>query len=209
MTQVYISFPKAFWLTPDTNGRTVAGFCQWISPGYAAESNPERWTNEIVELASIDPRVSHPTLLFYMYGDESQHVTGTVRRLLLGTEGKEGDIARLEFLSSFFRPYYSRLPSYQASDPDCQPSGCFSTDWLHDELAGNGSYCNFQAGLERGDEDIVAMREGVPEEGIWLAGEHTATFIALGTTTGAYWSGEHVAREIQQAFGGVGREEGS
>lgn len=41
------------------------------------------------------------------------------------------------------------------------------------------------------------MREGVGDEkGLWLAGEHTAPFIALGTTTGAYWSGEGVARRI-------------
>ncbi len=34
------------------------------------------------------------------------------------------------------------------------------------------------------------------ERGIWFAGEHTAPFIALGTTTGAYWSGEGIARRI-------------
>jgi hypothetical protein len=49
-----------------------------------------------------------------------------------------------------------------------------------------------------GDKDIVAMRQGVPAEGIWLAGEHTAPFVALGTVTGAYWSGEHVAKRIVQ-----------
>lgn len=51
------------------------------------------------------------------------------------------------------------------------------------------------------------MRNGVPGEGIWLAGEHTAPFVALGTVTGAYWSGEHVARRIAQAyFRGKGEE---
>lgn len=43
------------------------------------------------------------------------------------------------------------------------------------------------------------MRAGVPEEGIWLAGEHTAPFVALGTVTGAYWSGEDVARRVIRA----------
>ena len=40
-------------------------------------------------------------------------------------------------------------------------------------------------------------------EGLWLAGEHTAPFVALGTTTGAYWSGEGVARRICKKWGRV------
>lgn len=83
----------------------------------------------------------------------------------------------------------------------CQPTGCFATDWLHDDLAGNGSYSNFQVGLQDGDRDICAMREGVPSEGVWLAGEHTAPFVALGTVTGAYWSGESVGRRIAETYG--------
>lgn len=68
-------------------------------------------------------------------------------------------------------------------------------------MAGNGSYCNFQAGLEEGDEDLLAMRAGVPGEGVWLAGEHTAPFVAVGTATGAYWSGEDVGRRIVKGYG--------
>lgn len=45
------------------------------------------------------------------------------------------------------------------------------------------------------------MREGVPDKGLWFAGEHTAAFAALGTSTGAYWSGEAVGRRIAQKFG--------
>lgn len=30
--------------------------------------------------------------------------------------------------------------------------------------------------------------------------EHTAPFVALGTTTGAYWSGEGVAGKILRAY---------
>ena len=37
--------------------------------------------------------------------------------------------------------------------------------------------------------------------GIWLAGEHVAPFVALGTTTGAYWSGEGVARRVLGKWG--------
>lgn len=51
------------------------------------------------------------------------------------------------------------------------------------------------------DSDIEALREGCPERGVWFAGEHTAPFIALGTTTGAYWSGEGVAERILEAYG--------
>lgn len=44
------------------------------------------------------------------------------------------------------------------------------------------------------------MRKGVPERGLWFAGEHTAPFVALGTVTGAYWAGEGVARRIAKAW---------
>lgn len=63
------------------------------------------------------------------------------------------------------------------------------------------------------------MRRGVPERGLWFAGEHTSPFVALGkiyrasgsseiptnalflgTVTGAYWSGEGVAKRIARAY---------
>ncbi|KAK3365658.1 hypothetical protein B0T24DRAFT_682743 [Lasiosphaeria ovina] len=197
LEKVYISFPKAFWLTPDASGRTVKGFAQWLSPKYAPDSNPARWTNEIVELASLAPSAAHPTLLFYIYGDESHHVTATARAL---PAGKERD----EYLFAFFKPYYSRLPSYDEASADCRPTCCLATDWLHDDLAGNGSYTNFQVGLREGDKDVRALRAAVPAEGVWLAGEHTAPFVALGTVTGAYWSGEDVGKRLGQAYGRAG-----
>ncbi|KAM0279229.1 hypothetical protein ACHAQH_004686 [Verticillium albo-atrum] len=189
LEKVYVSFPRAFWLMPDENGRIVQGFCQWLAPKYVPESNPARWNQEIVELASSTLKTSHPTLLFYIFGDESRFITEQVGALK--TE-KERD----EFLHGFFKPYYTRLPQYDESSADCKPTAYLSTNWLHDDLAGNGSYCNFQVGLAQGDEDIRAMREGVPEGGLWFAGEHTAPFVALGTATGAYWSGESVGRRI-------------
>jgi hypothetical protein len=146
----------------------------------------------MVELGSLAAAGhAHPTLLFYTYGEQSQYLTSKCRSL---PSAKDRDA----FLFEYFKSYYSRLPSYDASNPACQPTACFATDWSGDELAGNGSYANFQAGLLEGDKDIVAMRNGVPAEGIWLAGEHTAPFVALGTVTGAYWSGEQVARRIVQ-----------
>lgn len=50
------------------------------------------------------------------------------------------------------------------------------------------------------------MRKGMPEKGVWIAGEHTAPFVALGTATGAYWSGEKVALRILE--GVVGEDKG-
>ena len=96
----------------------------------------------------------------------------------------------------FFKPYYSRLPGFVEGDESCVPAAVVWTDWLGDDLAGNGSYANFQKGLREGDKDVEVMRLGVPEEGVWMAGEHTAPFLGLGTSTGAYWSGEGVARRV-------------
>lgn len=195
LEKVYISFPKAFWLPTDAKSRSVHGFCQWLSPGYANETNPARWTQEVVELASLPGNTAHPTLLFYTYGEESEHITSTLDSLL-GSKQKQED-----FIFKFFEPYFSRLPHYDAGSDDCRPTSFLASSWLRDDLAGNGSYANFQVGLENGDEDIRVMREGLPQRGLWLAGEHTAPFVALGTATGAYWSGENVAQRLVEAYG--------
>lgn len=42
---------------------------------------------------------------------------------------------------------------------------------------------------------------------MWIAGEHTSPFVALGTVTGAWWSGEGVAGRIVEAYG-MGRVSG-
>ena len=56
-------------------------------------------------------------------------------------------------------------------------------------------------GLQEADKDIEEMRAGLPERGLWFAGEHTAPFQALGTTSGAYMSGESVGKRITAAYG--------
>ena len=104
-------------------------------------------------------------------------------------------------LIKFFEPYFSRLPNYNAKSAECRPIDALATAWANDELAGYGSYSNFPVGLEEGDRDVEVMREGAPERGLWLAGEHTAPFVALGTVTGAWWSGEGVARRISKLYG--------
>jgi hypothetical protein len=193
LEKVYISFPKAFWRSSQTD-KDLEGFIQFLAPTYALDTNPNRWHQEIVELSSFGPSDSHPTLLFYMFGDQSKFLTKEVGKLP-SKEKKDS------FLYEWFKPYYSRLPHYDGYSPDCQPVACFATDWLNDDLAGNGSYSNFQIGLQEGDKDIEVMREGVPDRGLWLAGEHTAPFVALGTVTGAYWSGESVGKRIVQMYG--------
>ena len=49
------------------------------------------------------------------------------------------------------------------------------------------------------------MREGLVGRSLWFAGEHTAPFVALGTVTGAYWSGEAVGKRIADAYGMTAR----
>ncbi|KAF2503265.1 FAD/NAD(P)-binding domain-containing protein [Lophium mytilinum] len=238
LDKVYISFPSAFWdqsiskteedsavstnphasvpnvtattaplHQPSSEAKTTSkhypGFTHWAAPTYAHETNPNKWNQECVNLAALPGKTAHPTLLFYTFGPTSQHIATLLRS---SSSESAAEAAILKFLE----PYYSRLPNYSAESVECKPTALLATGWANDELAGYGSYCNFQVGLERGDEDIEVMREGMPERGIWLAGEHTAPFVALGTVTGAYWAGEGVARRIASAYGldkmeGVGK----
>jgi hypothetical protein len=145
-----------------------------------------------MNLAALPPPAAHPTLLFYVYGPTSLYIAS-----LLTSSPPSTHTA---LLTQFLIPYFSRLPNYSATNPAHQPKAILATNWASDELAGYGSYSNFQTGLERGDADIEVMRKGMPERGIWLAGEHTAPFVALGTVTGAWWAGEGVARRICNAW---------
>lgn len=137
--------------------------------------------------------MAHPTLLFYTYGPTSQHVADLVAKHPNAAEQKQ-------VLAAFFEPYYSKLPNFDSENADHRPIDILATAWANDELAGFGSYANFQTGLEKGDEDVEVMRRGVPERGLWLAGEHTAPFVALGTVTGAWWAGDGVANRILGAW---------
>jgi hypothetical protein len=172
------------------------GFTHWASPHYASSTNPSRWNQECVNLAALPSHTGHPTLLFYTFGPTSLHLAS-----LLAKYHSPSAPEAQKLLTDFFAPYFSRLPNYSAADPAHQPAAILATVWANDELAGYGSYSNFQTGLERGDEDIEVMRHGLPERRVWLAGEHTAPFVALGTVTGAYWAGEGVAKRIAKAYG--------
>lgn len=228
-TKVYITFPSAFWdeslpsqsnsvdhfqpslhSAPNTTATTAPlhhpndattastnhypGFTHWMRHSYAPKTNPHGWNIEGCNLASLPPSCAHPTLLFYIFDPCSSHIAN-----LISSSPSPSHTTAL--LTNFFQPYFSRLPNYSPTSPSCIPSSIIATAWANDEFAGYGSYSNFQVGLEEGDKDIEVMREGMPERRVWLAGEHTAPFVALGTTTGAWWSGEKVAERILRAYG--------
>jgi Flavin containing amine oxidoreductase len=231
LEKVYITFPAAFWHgSPTSNGHAVeqntsngnahanGSSHENISKAVEDEHQPSRfhflppnyvqlpprlplsatWDQECLSMANLPEGCAHPTLLFYLYGPCSTYINERVGRL------DPKSTAYYSTLNEIFHPFYSRLPSYSAKNPACAPEDFLFTAWQSDKFAGYGAYTNYQVGLENGDEDIVAMRmgEGLSEErGVWLAGEHTSPFIALGTTTGAYWSGEGVARRIAMLYG--------
>ncbi|QIW94879.1 hypothetical protein AMS68_000397 [Peltaster fructicola] len=223
LDKVLVSFPTAFWQPvarkQQTSGTSVdtratpnvtataapvhqpdntshdsahTGFFQWLSPTKPDDTAP--WGQTGMNLAALPEDCSHPTLMFYTYGECSKHIAAIIRS---SQSQGAADTALIEF----FKPYYSLLPHYVAGSKECTPTGVLASAWANDEYAGYGSYTNFQIGSRSVDEDIKALRHGMPEQGLWFAGEHTAPFIAMGTTTGAYWSGEAVAQRIVEAHG--------
>ncbi|KAL3957307.1 hypothetical protein ACCO45_007885 [Purpureocillium lilacinum] len=215
LEKVYVSFPVDFW-SEKASGCQLSGnesqakmspspsFAHFLQPQYVPE-HQKSWTIEVVPLSSPAQfgDQAQATLLFYLYGPCATYVTSLIREL------PPTSSEYINKLVEFFRPYYSRLPNYKDDHPDCVPNAVLATNWQNDDLAGNGSYTNFKVsedvqdgqGEVRLDEDIRAMRLGIPERGIWFAGEHTAPFVALGTSTGAYWSGESAAVKILAANG--------
>ena len=170
------------------------GFTHFQSPLYVPHPPHLSWNQECLTLSSLPGPTAHPTLLFYVFGPCA---TAMVRSITsLPPHSPPYNAA----LTAFFAPFYSKLPHYSPTDPKCAPTAFLATQWQNDAFAGHGSYTNYQVGLEAGDEDIRVMRQGWPERGLWFAGEHTAPFVGLGTTTGAYWAGEAVARRICRAY---------
>ncbi|KAK5062974.1 hypothetical protein LTR84_005050 [Exophiala bonariae] len=201
LEKLYVTFPSAFWLGKD-GGDTSSHplFTQFHDPNYIEHPVSDgAWNQEIMSLAHLPGLTAQPTLLFYIYGPCASWIVAQVKDLTPHSDAYNA------VLTAFAEPFYSRLPHYSPStDEACRPSAFLMTQWQNDRFAGHGSYSNFQIGLEKGDEDIEVMRDsgGLGEAGgLWLAGEHTAPFVALGTTTGAYWSGEAVAGRILARYG--------
>lgn len=205
LEKVFITFPRAFWIDEkdqDASSASFASYTNWLAPAYAKDTNPQRWPQEIWNLAAFDVPNRHPTILFYTYGDCSRHIVDQVHG-----RSKED---QYRFVTDFFQPYFSRLPGYDAAAADCVPTAILATTWQKDELNGNASYCNFQVGIEAADQDVLAIRNGVPERRLWFCGEHAAPFEECGTVAGAYLSGQAAAERILAAngLGGSGDGEG-
>ena len=169
-----------------------AGFMHWIHPTYAEQTNPARWNQQGINLATLPASCAHSSLIFYIFGDCSHHIASLVKDN--PTDGGRSA------LTEFFKPYYTRLPGYDESDATCQPDDVLATTWAADKWAGYGSYSNFQVDLTKADQDIEVMRHGLPYRRVWFAGEHTAPFVALGTVTGAFFAGEDVAKRIAGTY---------
>jgi hypothetical protein len=212
LEKVYVTFPKAFWHKDPSDSRPTTNtnakfstyerptFAQFLDPDYTDGPEGMLWNQECLSLAALPVHCAHPTLLYYTYGPCATYIVSKIADLNPSSQ------EYYKFLDDFLRPFYSRLHGYSASSPDCKPLAFMATQWQNDPYAGNGSYCNFQVGLQQGDRDIEVLRAGLgPDRGVWFAGEHTAPFVALGTTTGAYWSGERAAGQICQLYG-LGRQ---
>lgn len=213
LEKAFLSFAVPFWDQPNLDAfekgdtsLTITPkfpvFTHFLRPTYVPEDQ-KSWTLEMVALSSPAVFGAHaqPVLMFYLWGGSAERVSSATAGLSPASDEYYNVIERL------FRPFYSRLPYYRPNHPDCVPTAVLATDWQNDEFAGKGSYTNFmidcRGGQPKGDpaidEGVRVMRQGLPERGIWFAGEHTAPFVALGTSTGAYWSGEAVATRIIEA----------
>lgn len=204
LEKLYVTFPTAFWLkngdldsyTCFTNFHNPTGYHPILSSEHIRTTS---WHQSCVSLAHLPSKSAHPTMLFYMTGDAGAYLNAKINHLEVHSK------AYNDILQAFAEPFYSLLPNYNSRKPECRPTSFYQTVWQTDRHAGYGSYSTFRTGLEHGDEDIEVMRNaaglGDAGKGLWLAGEHTAPFIALGTTTGAFWSGEGIARRIAKRYG--------
>jgi Flavin containing amine oxidoreductase len=199
LEKVFFHFQRAWWEgNQDGLGdpNRYASEVLWARPGYAPETNPGRWNQEIFSCSAFPPEIAHPTMWFYIYGDHSKFVTEALQGL--SPESKEYQ----DTLEILFKPYYSLLPHYDESNPDCKPTKVLSTDWEHDKFASCGAYTHYAVPLKDGAKTVSIIRDRMGNErNIWFAGEHTAPDIALSTIVGAYWSGERVAKEIMMRSG--------
>jgi hypothetical protein len=199
LEKAFVHFPNAWWEGNQDglgNPDRFASATLFTTPQYAPEANPGQWNQEIFSYSALPSELAHPTLLFYVYGDNSKHITDALQ----GLSKDSGEYQ--DFLAKVFEPYYSLLPNYNRSNPDCKPAKSLITDWEHDKFAGYGAYSHFAVPLQDGAKTVEIIRNGLSaERNIWFAGEHTAPDIALSTIVGAYWSGERVATEIQQHNG--------
>ncbi|KAL2871202.1 flavin monoamine oxidase family protein [Aspergillus lucknowensis] len=206
LDKVFIKFPRAFWddtqEPPSATG--ASGGTQnplrpfpieslFLSPNYALHTNPAKWRTEIICFSGAPGKYSQPVIMFFVYGQWGRHITGLIRGM------KQDSDEYYRILDKHFRPYYSRMPNYRPASLDCKPLQYLSTDWQNDAFAGYGSFTNQPVMSGDCTEHFRVLREGIgKDQGIWFAGEHTSPPGGLGTVTGAYWSGEEVAKRVAQ-----------
>ena len=204
LDRVFIKFPEAFWNNQASKMNGYHGRLNetvrspafpieslFLRPEYANDTNPAKWRQEIISFSGLPEPYSQPVIMFFVYGQWGRHITGLVR----GMEQDTNEYYRI--IDENFRPYYSKLPNYNPASPQCKPLEFMSTDWQGDKLAGFGSFTNLPTGSGDCHQHFQALREGMGEDcGIWFAGEHTSLPGGLGTVTGAYWSGEEVAKRV-------------
>lgn len=209
LIQVYITFPSAFWLDPsaDSNEDSFPGYTNFLSPRYSPETNPSRWPQEAYNLAAYAAPNNHPTLLFYLYGDCSQALIALSSPSPSNHDPYHQTLhpsgpGTSHPLYPFFLPYIALLPHYSPTSTACVPSRILNTTWQLDDLAGNGSYVNFQVPVAEAAEDVRCMREGMGStRKVWFAGEHTSPFEECGTATGAFLAGEEVGGRVLKILG--------
>ncbi|KAI1329471.1 FAD/NAD(P)-binding domain-containing protein [Xylariaceae sp. FL0255] len=171
LEKVFITSPSAFWISNESTD-DFSSYTIWLAPSYAGDTNPHGWPQEIWNLASFADPKRHTKLVFYLYGDYSGHIVNSMNR-----KTREGEH---EFLRDFFFPYHSRLPGFDSEKAECEPKEILATEWLKDDLCGNGSHYNFQAGIEEADKDVLTFREGCLDWRLWFCGEHAAPFEECG-----------------------------
>ncbi|PQE23113.1 flavin containing amine oxidase protein [Rutstroemia sp. NJR-2017a WRK4] len=211
LEKIFIAFPTAFWHESSQSGmelpdkdEKVVHLPHFVHYLRSLDDNRRPWTIEMNPL-SFNPASDDSTkaiVLITTYGACASHLASLLQDL------KQNTPEYVQAVGEFFRPYYSLLPNYQSESLDCRPVAAIATNWKNDPLTGFGSYTNFQiskAGSSEDrmsiDNDIRTMRLGTPERGIWFAGEHTAPFVAVGTTSGAYWSGEMAGVKVLRENG--------
>ncbi|KAL8820391.1 MAG: hypothetical protein Q9223_001382 [Gallowayella weberi] len=204
LDRVFIKFPGAFWndhdpKSNDCHGCTLGKIGSptfpieslFLCPKYAADTNSAKWRQEIVSFSGLPEPFSQPVIMFFTYGQWGRHITGLVRGMAQNSQ------EYYRILDDNFRPYYSKLPNYDAAYPNCRPLKFMSTDWQGDKFAGFGSFTNLPTGSGDCLKHFEVLREGMGKDrGIWFAGEHTSPPGGLGTVTGAYWSGEEVSKRV-------------
>ena len=197
LEKAFFTFPTAFW---DSNlaaeSKHFPGETLFLRPSYARKTNASQTYQEVVSLSCLPAPHCHPTLMFYVFGENAAALTSSL------SEHRQESQEYRGILIDFFIPYISRLPGYS---PSCVPEIVYMTSWQLDRFAGYGSFTNFQVGIENAAEDLEVLRNAGgmgPDRGIWFAGEHCGggSYGGMGTIEGAYGSGESVAQCISQRY---------